>query len=182
MSDASSKSSTGKSGKSGDAKKPVRVADIAKRSSVVRSQARLAAVQALYQMDLAATDLNKLINEFVTERFGAAAEFETVAMADQTLFESIVRGVVTHQMQIDPAVDAQLATGWRLNRLDATLRAVLRGAMYEILYRKDVPGRVVITEYLDIAKAFFEGDEPKVVNAVLDKLARKHRPKEFSGS
>jgi transcription antitermination protein NusB len=176
MSDAS-----GKPHKSGDGKKPERVADVAKRSSVVRSQARLAAVQALYQMDLASTDLNKLINEFVTERFGANAEDDTVAMADQTLFESIVRGVVTHQLQIDPAVDAQLATGWRLNRLDATLRAVLRAAMYEILYRKDVPGRVVITEYLDIAKAFFEGEEPKVTNAVLDKLAKKHRPKEFGG-
>ncbi len=175
MSDASGNSK-------GDSTKGVPQAARNVQTKLVRSQARLAAVQALYQMDLAATDLNKLINEFVTERFGANAEFDTVAMADQTLFESIVRGVVAHQLQIDPAVDAQLAVGWRLNRLDATLRAVLRGAMYEILYRKDVPGRVVITEYLDIAKAFFEGEEPKVVNAVLDKLAKKHRPKEFSGS
>ena len=100
-------------------------------------------------------------------------------IADQNLFEAIVRGVVAHQREIDPAVDAQLAVGWRLNRLDATLRAMLRGAMYEILYRRDMPARVVITEYLDIAKAFFEGEEPKVINAVLDKLAKKHRAAEF---
>ena len=158
---------------------PPRVAEVAKRAGLVRSQARLAAVQALYQMDLAATDLNKLIHEFVTERFGVDAEDETVAMADQNLFEAIVRGVVTHQREIDPGVDAQLAVGWRLNRLDATLRAILRGAMYEILYRRDTPARVVITEYLDISKAFFEGEEPKVTNAVLDKLAKKHRAAEF---
>ena len=168
-------------GKSDKSTPPTRVADVARRPGLIRSQARLAAVQALYQMDLASTDVNKLIHEFVTERFGAEAEDETVAMADQNLFEAIVRGVVANQREIDPAVDAQLAVGWRLNRLDATLRAILRGAMYEILYRPDTPARVVITEYLDIAKAFFDGEEPKVTNAVLDKLARKHRAPEFGG-
>jgi transcription antitermination protein NusB len=150
-------------------------ADTVKMSSMVRSQARLAAVQALYQMDLASTDLNKLVHEFVSERFGAEAEDETVAFADKDLFESIVRGVVAHQPEIDPALDGQLASGWRLNRIDATVRASLRAAMFEILYRRDVPPKVIISEYVDIAKAFFEGDEPKVVNAVLDKLAKKHR-------
>lgn len=161
--------------------KPPRVADLARRGAVVKSQARLAAVQALYQMDLAATDLNKLVHEFMTERFGADAEDETVAFADRDLFEAIVRGVVTHQRQIDPAVDGQLAAGWRLNRIDSTLRATLRAAMYELGQRPDIPARVVITEYVDIAKAFFDGDEPKVVNAVLDKLAKKHRASEFGG-
>jgi transcription antitermination protein NusB len=156
--------------------KPAGPAQTVKMSVAARSQARLAAVQALYQMDLASTDLNKLIHEFVSERFGANAEDETVQFADQDLFESIVRGVVTHQPEIDPALDSQLASGWRLNRIDATVRASLRAAMYEILYRRDVPPKVVISEYVDIAKAFFEGDEPKVVNAVLDKLAKKHRP------
>jgi transcription antitermination protein NusB len=144
-------------------------------AAMVRSQARLAAVQALYQMDLAATDVNKIVHEFVTERFGANAEDETVAYADTELFEAIVRGVVTHQAEIDPALDNQLAEGWRLNRIDSTVRAMLRAAMYEILYRKDVPPKVIITQYVDIANAFFEGDEPKVVNAVLDKLAKKSR-------
>jgi transcription antitermination protein NusB len=150
-------------------------ADTVKMSSMVRSQARLAAVQALYQMDLASTDLNKLVHEFISERFGTGAEDQTVAYADKDLFESIVRGVVSHQAEIDPALDGQLAAGWRLNRIDATVRASLRAAMYEILYRRDVPPKVIISEYVDIAKAFFEGDEPKVVNAVLDKLAKKHR-------
>jgi transcription antitermination protein NusB len=164
------------------AKVPLRgasVAQLAQRSGLLRSQARLAAVQALYQMDIAATDLNKLIEEFTVVRFGADAEDETVAFADQSLFQSIVRGVVAHQAEIDPALDSQLAAGWRLNRIDATVRAVLRSGMFEILYRKDVPPRVIISEYVDIAKAFFEGDEPKVVNAVLDKLAKKHRGAEL---
>lgn len=159
-------------GKGPDDKSPAGTVSMA---AMVKGQARLAAVQALYQMDVAATDLNKLVHEFTTERFGAAAEDETIAFADQNLFESIVRGVVTHQAEIDPALDGQLAAGWRLNRIDATVRAMLRAAMYEILYRRDVPPKVVITQYVDVANAFFEGDEPKVVNAVLDKLAKKHR-------
>jgi transcription antitermination protein NusB len=166
---------------SAKAAKPAGVADTVRMSTMVRSQARLAAVQALYQMDLAATDINTLVHEFVSERFGSGAEDQTVAFADKDLFEAIVRGVVEHQAEIDPALDAQLASGWRLNRIDATVRANLRAAMYEILYRPDVPPRVIISEYVDIAKAFFEGEEPKVVNAVLDKLARKHRAAAFGG-
>jgi transcription antitermination protein NusB len=149
--------------------------------AMVRSQARLAAIQALYQMDVAATDLNRAVHEFVTGRFGQAAEDETVAFADRDLFEAIVRGVVAHQPEIDPAVDAQLATGWRLHRIDSTVRAIMRAAFYELRYRPDVPPKVVITEYVEITKAYFDGDEPKVVNAVLDKLARKERPAAFGG-
>jgi N utilization substance protein B len=154
-------------------------ADTVRMASMVRSQARLAAVQALYQMDLAATDLNKLVHEFTTERFGPGAEDETLAFADKDLFEAIVRGVVAHQAEIDPTIDAQLATGWRLNRIDSTVRATLRSAFYELRYRKDVPPKVVISEYVEITKAYFDGDEPKLVNAVLDKLARKERPQAF---
>jgi N utilization substance protein B len=148
-------------------------------ASLPRSQARLAAVQALYQMDLAATDVANVIHEFVTSRFGAAAEDQTVADADADLFSRLVKGVVEHQMTIDPPLDAQLAAGWRLNRIDAILRAILRAAMFEFAHAPDVPARVIISEYVDIAKAFFEADEPKVVNAVLDKLGKKTRPKEF---
>ena len=157
----------------------ISVANLAANAGLVRSQARLAAVQALYQMDLAATDLNAVIHEFMAVRFGETAEDQTVAMADIELFSSIVRGVVEHQRDIDPVLNAQLATGWRLDRIDAIVRATLRSAMFEIANRKDVPARVILSEYVDIAKAFFEGDEPKVVNAVLDKLAKKSRPKEF---
>ena len=155
------------------------LAALAVASEVARSQARLAAVQALYQMDLAKTDLNDLIAEFAAHRFGEDAEDHTVAQADLGLFAEIVRGVVARQMEIDPPLDAQLAVGWRLNRIDAIIRATLRSAMFELLARPDVPARAVINEYVEVAKAFFASDEPKVVNAVLDKLARKVRPKEF---
>ena len=155
------------------------VARIAAIAGVARSQSRLAAVQALYQMDLSGIDLNEVIQQFLARRFGTDAEVDDVREADPAFFAEIVRGVVDKQREIDPPLDAQLAAGWRLNRIDSTVRAVLRSAMYELLHRLDVPARVIITEYVEVAGAFFSEDEPKVVNAVLDKLARKHRPKEF---
>ena len=155
------------------------LSELAGASELARSQARLAAVQALYQMDLAATDLNELIAEFAVHRFGAGAEDRTVADADLELFSEIVRGVVERQREIDPPLDAQLAAGWRLNRIDSIIRATLRSAMFELIARPSVPARAVINEYVEVAKAFFEGDEPKVVNAVLDKVARKVRAGEF---
>ena len=155
------------------------LAALAGASEVARSQARLAAVQALYQMDLAATDLNTVIMEFAAHRFGAEAEDRTVADADLALFSEIVRGVVARQREIDPPLDAQLAAGWRLNRIDSIVRATLRSAMFEFIARPEVPARAVINEYVEVAKAFFQGDEPKVVNAVLDKVARKVRASEF---
>jgi transcription antitermination protein NusB len=148
-------------------------------AEIARSQARLAAVQALYQMDLASTDLNQLITEFAAHRFGEEAEDRTVADADLELFSEIVRGVVARQREIDPPLDAQLASGWRLNRIDSIIRATLRSAMFEFVGRAEVPARAIINEYVEVAKAFFSGDEPKVVNAVLDKVARKARPNEF---
>ena len=157
------------------------LAALAGASEIARSQARLAAVQALYQMDLAATDLNTVILEFSAHRFGADAEDQTVADADLALFSEIVRGVVARQSEIDAPLDAQLAAGWRLNRIDSIVRATLRSAMFEFIARPEVPARAVINEYVEVAKAFFQGDEPKVVNAVLDKVARKVRAAEFGG-
>ena len=157
------------------------IAALAGASEVARSQARLAAVQALYQMDLAATDLNDVIAEFAAHRFGSAAEDQTVAEADLGLFSDILRGVVARQADIDPPLDAQLAAGWRLNRIDSIVRATLRSAMFEFLARPEVPARAIINEYVEVSKAFFEGDEPKLVNAVLDKVARKVRSAEFAG-
>ena len=144
-----------------------------------RSQARLAAVQALYQMDLAETDLAEVIDEFKTHRMGQEAEDATVAGADTEHFARILNGVVTRQRELDPVIDAQLASGWRLVRIDAILRAILRAAAFELLEQKDAPARVVISEYVEVANAFFEGDEPRVVNGVLDGLARKLRPGEL---
>jgi len=148
-----------------------------------RSLARIGAVQALYQMDLAGTDLNDVIDEFARLRFkGSAAATEdnnNLDGADPTFFAEILRGVVARQRDIDPMVDQQLAAGWSLARVDSILRAILRAGVYEFLERPDVPARVVINEYVDIAHAFFDDDQPKVVNGVLDKIARRTRTAEF---
>ena len=144
-----------------------------------RTAARVAAEQALYQMDLAGTDLNDVIEEFLRLRFTPDALGETVAGADRIFFADILRAVLRRQRDIDPMVDEQLATGWRLVRVDAILRAVLRAGAAELLDRADVPARVVINEYINVARFFFSEDEPRVVNGVLDKIAHAVRPKEF---
>jgi N utilization substance protein B len=146
-----------------------------------RKAARLAAVQALYQMDLAGTDINVVIAEFTNLRFGASAEDPATARADAGFFADLLRGVVRRQREIDPIIDRQLAEGWHLSRIDSILRAILRSGVFELMERTDVPVRVVINEYLDVAHAFLSGDDPRVVNGVLDKLARRLRPSEFSG-
>ena len=152
-----------------------------------RTAARIAAVQALYQMDLAGTDLNDVIEEFLRLRFSAGdgdpedSKTQTVEGADRLFFADILRGVLRRQREIDPLVDDQLAIGWRLVRVDAILRAVLRAGVCELLDRPDVPARVVINEYINVAHFFFSEDEPRVVNGVLDKIARKVRAAEFEG-
>lgn len=147
--------------------------------SAPRSAARLAAVQALYQMDIAGTDVNRVVAEFTSHRVGQETENAALAEVDLEFFGDLVRGVVREQRRIDPQLNARLAQGWRLARIDSTLRAILRAAAYELLGRADVPARVVISEYVDVAHAFFDGEEPKMVNAVLDQLARQFRPAEF---
>ena len=99
--------------------------------------------------------------------------------ADATYFADLVKGVVRRQRELDPLIDQQLRTGWRLVRVDSILRAILRAGVFELMERSDVPARVTINEYINIAKAFFEGEEPKVVNGVLDRIAHKLRAKEF---
>ncbi len=144
-----------------------------------RTAARVAAVQALYQMDLAGTDLNDVIEEFLSVRFSDESRGETIEGADRTFFADILRAVLRRQREIDPMVDEQLATGWRLVRVDAILRATLRAGVAELLDRDDVPARVVINEYINVARFFFSEDEPRVVNGVLDKIAHAVRAKEF---
>ena len=157
--------------------------ELAKRANraLSRSAARLAAVQALYQMDMTGIDLNEVIQEFQSHRLGKDLAGSELCEAEAEFFRDLVQGVVREQRRIDPLVDQHLAEGWRLNRVDSILRAILRAGAYEVLMRPDVPSRVVITEYLDLAHAFFEGEEPKVVNGILDKLAREERPQEFAG-
>jgi N utilization substance protein B len=150
-----------------------------KSAGLARSQARLAAIQALYQMDLAETDLAAVIEEFKAHRLGGDPDNGTSAEADPEHFANLLKGVVRRQREIDPMVDEQLAEGWRLTRIDSIVRAILRAAAFELLELADVPVRVVISEYVEVAHAFFEGDEPRVVNGVLDALARKLRPGEL---
>ncbi len=145
-----------------------------------RSAARLAAVQALYQMDMTGIDLTQVIAEFEAHRLGQEIEGSQYTQAEATFFRDLVEGVVREQLMVDPLIDKQLAQGWRLTRVDSILRAILRAGAFEILTREDVPARVAISEYVDIAHAFFAEDEPRVVNGILDQLAHKARPQEFA--
>lgn len=137
-----------------------------------RGAARLAAVQALYQMDVGRASLEDTLAQFGAFRLGREIEGEQYLPADADFFRQIVAGVAKHQLAIDPAVDRALAEGWPVERVDATLRAILRAAAFELLRRKDIPPRVVITEYVDVAKAFYEDDASGLVNAALDAIAR----------
>jgi N utilization substance protein B len=140
-----------------------------------RGAARLAAVQALYQMDVGRQSLEDTLAQFNTFRLGREIEGEQYLPADADFFGQIVRGVIKSQLDIDPMIDNALIAEWPISRIDATLRAVLRAGAFELLRRKDIPTGVVITEYVDVAKAFFEDDAPKMVNAVLDAIARVAR-------
>jgi N utilization substance protein B len=152
----------------------------AQRPANQRGAARLAAVQALYQMDLGGASLPDVIAEFEAYRLGKELDGDQYRDADKAFFRDIVAGVVRDQRGLDAAIDAALSPDWPLARLDATLRAILRAGAFELASRPDVPGRVVISEYVEVAKAFFEEEVPGMVNGVLDALARKLRPAEFA--
>lgn len=139
-----------------------------------RSVARLAAVQALYQMEASGIGVEAVVREFVDHRFETDIEGEPLASADEAFFSAIVRGVVEKQAGIDRAIVKRLATGWKLDRLDATTRAALRSGAFELMHRPDVPVEVAIDEYVEIAKSFT--DESGFLNAALDAIARDVRP------
>lgn len=145
-----------------------------------RGAARLAAVQALYQMDIGGAGINDIFAEFESHWLGSEIEGDTYLPAEAAFFRDVVSGVVRDQAQIDPLLDDALNKGWPLQRIDAILRAVLRAGAYELEHRKDVPGRVVIKEYVDVANAFVDRDETGLVNAVLDQLGRHFRADEFT--
>ena len=145
------------------------------RERRARTVARLAAVQALYQMEIAGAGVEAVIREFCDHRFDADLDGERLAQADEGFFAEIVRGVVAAQKEIDGAIARRLAQGWRLERIDATLRAILRAGSFELLRRPDIPTEVAIDEYVEVAKSFFEGPEPGVANGVLDGIARDVR-------
>ena len=151
------------------------------RKANKRGAARLAAVQALYQMDLAATGLNEILAEFDRHWLGGEVEGVQYRPAEAAFFRDIVSGFVGAQSRLDPQIDAALARGWPLARIDTVVRAVLRAAAYELEQRRDIPARVIVSEYVDVAGAFVGATETGLVNAVLDQLAHHIRPAEFAG-
>ena len=140
-----------------------------------RTVARLAAGFHLVERLDGGAGVEAVIREFSDHRFGADIEGERLAQADEAFFAELIRGVVEGQAEIDRAIAGRLATGWRLERIDATLRAILRSGAFELMRRPDVPTEVAIDEYVEIAKSFFEGPEPGFVNGALDGIAKDAR-------
>lgn len=140
-----------------------------------RGAARLAAVQALYQMDVGETPLADTLAQFGSRFAERETDGDEYLPRDADYFGQIVKGVLKYQLELDPLVDQVLADGWPMARIDATMRAVLRAGAFELMYKPDVPVNVAITEYVDVAKAFYEGPEAGMVNGVLDRIAR-NRP------
>jgi N utilization substance protein B len=146
-----------------------------------KSAARLGAVQALYQMDLAGTDVGETLAQFSARAAGDNFDNGEIGDADYKHLCEVVQGAVREQALLDPRLDVLLDTGWPLHRLDATMRAILRAAAYEIWFMEKVPARVAVSEYVDVAAAFFDSkDEPRFVNGVLNTMARQRRPDEFA--
>jgi transcription antitermination protein NusB len=146
-----------------------------------RRTARLAAVQALYQMETSGAGVEKTIADFRGHWIGADIDGDRYAEADAGFFDDIVRGVVRLQTKIDPAIERRLASKWTLARLDSTARAILRSGAYELIQHPSTPVGVIIDEYVEIAASFFEENERSFVNAALDGLARDLRPGESGG-
>lgn len=140
-----------------------------------RRSARLAAVQALYQMELTGEDAGTVAQQFIEHRF-----CDLPVMPDEGLFRVIVDGVPQRQIGIDRALAAGLSENWRLQRIDSILRATLRAAVYELVHRPEIPARVVIDEYIEIARRFSDEEQCAFVNAVLDRIAHAERPAEFA--
>ena len=143
-----------------------------KARSKARSAARLAAVQALYQLDMEAPSMAQLLDEFHRHRLGAEIEGDQYAEAEVAFFDDVVQGVSARKDEIDELLTSKLAAGWKIERLDKTMLQVLRAGTFELLARADVPTPTVITEYVDVAHAFFEAREAKFVNGLLDALAK----------
>ena len=145
------------------------------RQSRERAAARLAAVQALYQREMEATPLARLLNEFHQHRLGQEIEDAQYEKADVAFFDDVVSGVIARREEIDALLGERLAAGWRLDRLDKTLLQILRAGTYELLARADIPTGTAISEYVDVAHAFFERGDANFANGVLDAVAKAVR-------
>ena len=143
------------------------------------SAARLAAVQALYQIEIAGGEVNDVVEEFLLHRSSRAGGDDAAFESDSGLFEQLVREVMRRRDALDEALSGALDASWPLARLEIILRCILRVGTCELVGRRDVPARVIITEHVDLAHAFYDGPEPGMVNGVLDRLARSLRPGEL---
>jgi N utilization substance protein B len=144
--------------------------------SISRSAARLAAVQALYQQEMEGTEPARLIHEFHQHRLGATIEGDTYADAEISFFDDLVSGALARRDEIDALIAERLADGWSLERLDKPMKAILRVGTYELVARPDVPVASVISEYVDVADAFYDKREKGFVNGLLDAIAKVSRP------
>lgn len=157
---------------SGPSKQAVRELKRARRAG-----ARLAAVQAIYQMEQTEQSTLAVIADFMEDRLGLDADGTPIEEADPDLFKSIVHGVVERQEEVDRAIMKRLADGWKIERLDATSRSILRACVFELVDNISLPPQILLDEYVSIAHAFFEGAEPKFINGLLDAVARDVRGK-----
>lgn len=148
-------------------------------AGVARSAARLAAVQALYQMDVTGKALPDILSEFETHWIGGEIDGERYNLAELAFFRDILKGILADQTALDRAVNDGLVASWPLARIDCVMRAILRAGAYELKKRRDVPAKVVIKEYVDVAGAFFGREESGMINAVLDGLGRVYRADEL---
>jgi len=164
---AEAKSGKGKAGKA--------------RTGQARSAARLASVQALYQMEITGDSAAKVQSEFETHRLGAEIEGDQYHDADVRLFRGLLAGVIDRQTEVDQLTNNALSDAWKLGKVDSILRAIFRAAASEMIIKENTPIKVIINEYVDIAKAFFpDQSEAKVANAVMDHMARAARPDQFT--
>jgi transcription antitermination protein NusB len=151
-----------------------------RRPPTARSAARLGAVQALYQLDIGGADVGETLAQFSSRVTGDNFDNGETGQADFKHLREVVEGAVREQKLLDPSLDKVLDKDWPLHRLDATVRAILRAGAFEIFFKDNVPTRVAISEYVDVADAFFDGgEEPRFINGVLNTLARNRRPQEF---
>ena len=147
----------------------------ANRQSKARAAARLAAVQALYQREMEATPLARLLDEFHQHRLGQEIEDEQYIRAEVAFFDDVVSGVIAREEEIDALLAERLTNDWRLDRLDKTLLQILRAGTYELLARPEIPAGSTISEYLDVAHAFFDKGDTRIINGVLDAVAKSVR-------
>ena len=152
-----------------------------RKSPTARSAARLGAVQAMYQLDIGGADLGETLAQFSSRVTGDNFDNGETGQADFKHLREVVEGAVREQTVLDPAIDNVLDKDWPLHRLDATVRAIIRCAAFELFFKDNVPAKVAINEYVNVATAFFEdGDEPRFVNGALNTMARQRRPDEFA--